>query len=210
VSATTSEAGVAPAMDGAPQVERLTLPAEAGPMVEPADVIVTVGQEDGKDVFTAHIDGIPAAGTDVTADLAVRRLAALLGSFVRGHAYTIGKQVEQIETLRESLALEGTDGLANPEAKPLTFGFAVAIDGLRAGRRLRRSSWPTGSYVAQQPGYPDGVPINANTAKATGLPVGTVCKFGPYLMAFDSIDGDFKPWSPSSSSVLATDWEEVP
>ena len=80
-------------------------------MVEPADVIVTVGQEDGTDVFTAHIEGINASAVDVTSELAVRRLAALLGSFVRGHAYTIGLQTEQIEKLREQLALEGHDSV---------------------------------------------------------------------------------------------------
>jgi hypothetical protein len=62
-------------------------------------------------------------------------------------------------------------------------------------------------WLAYQPGYPEGVAINANTAKATGLPEGTVRKFLPYLMLRTAGEGCFVPWLASQSDVLAEDWE---
>jgi Protein of unknown function (DUF2829) len=61
------------------------------------------------------------------------------------------------------------------------FGWALAM--LRDGRRLSRSGWNArGQFVVLQDGYPDGIAINANTPRATGIPQGTVKKFRPYLM----------------------------
>jgi hypothetical protein len=61
-------------------------------------------------------------------------------------------------------------------------------------------------YLAYQAGYPGGIPINANTATATGLPEGTVCKFLPYIM-MRTVDGSFVPWLASQTDVLSFDWE---
>lgn len=84
--------------------------------------------------------------------------------------------------------------------------FERALQRLRDGDRLTRLAWNApGQYVAYQPGYPDGIPINANTAKATGLPEGTVCVFRPYFM-LRTADGSFVPWAPTVSDVLAGDW----
>ena len=63
-------------------------------------------------------------------------------------------------------------------------------------------------YIVLQPGYPDGIGINANTAEATGIPQGTVCVFRPYLMMFTA-DGEFVPWVASQTDLLASDWETV-
>ena len=59
-----------------------------------------------------------------------------------------------------------------------------------------------------QDGYPDGIAINANTARATGLNEGAVCVFRPYLMLCTA-DGSFVPWAPTASDVLAEDWLTV-
>jgi hypothetical protein len=63
-------------------------------------------------------------------------------------------------------------------------------------------------WVVLQKGYPDGIPINKNTAKAIGEDVGTVHKFLPYLM-FCTAQGDFVPWLASQTDILATDWSMV-
>jgi hypothetical protein len=87
-----------------------------------------------------------------------------------------------------------------------TFGWALSM--LKAGRRVRRRAWDRANedgYVAYLPGYPEGIPINPNTATATGLPVGTTCRFRPYLMRRTAA-GDFVPWSPTVTDVLAEDW----
>lgn len=77
------------------------------------------------------------------------------------------------------------------------------------GRRVRRAGWNgKGMYLAYQKGYPDGIPINANTAEATGIALGTVCRFLPYLMMC-TVTGDFVPWLASQTDILAEDWELV-
>jgi len=95
-----------------------------------------------------------------------------------------------------------------------TFDFSEALRRLRAGnwtgpRKLARQGWNgKGMYVVRQEGYPDGVPINANTARATGVPEGTVIKFLPYLM-MKTADGAFVPWLISQTDALADDWTEL-
>jgi hypothetical protein len=85
--------------------------------------------------------------------------------------------------------------------------FGQAIEALKRGLRVTRAGWNgKGMYLAYQPGYPDGIPINANTSKATGLPEGTVCKFLPYV-TMRTADGSFVPWLCSQTDMLADDWD---
>ena len=87
--------------------------------------------------------------------------------------------------------------------------FSDALRDVKGGAKIAREGWNgKGMWVTYQAGYPDGIPINANTAKATGIPEGTVCKFAPYLM-MRAADGTFVPWVTSQADVLATDWEVV-
>lgn len=88
-------------------------------------------------------------------------------------------------------------------------GFDRALVHCRRGKKVSRDDWnASGQYVVYQRGYPDGIPINANTAMATGIPEGTVCVFRPYLMLCTA-DGSFVPWAPTVSDVLARDWVTV-
>jgi Protein of unknown function (DUF2829) len=92
-------------------------------------------------------------------------------------------------------------------ARAMDFGQALAR--LKTGGRLARAGWNgRGMYVVHQKGYPDGIPINANTAAATGIPQDTVCRFRPYLM-LKALDDEFVPWVASQSDLLAEDWVEV-
>jgi hypothetical protein len=87
--------------------------------------------------------------------------------------------------------------------------FGDAIRALKAGQRVTRAGWNgPGQWLAYQKGYPDGIAINANTAEATGIPQGTVCRFRPYIM-IRTAQGDFVPWLASQSDMLAEDWETV-
>ena len=77
------------------------------------------------------------------------------------------------------------------------------------GLKVRRAGWNgKGMYVVFQRGYPEGIPINENTANATGIAKGTVCKFLPYVMMC-TVDGTFVPWLCSQTDLLATDWEHA-
>lgn len=87
--------------------------------------------------------------------------------------------------------------------------FSFALVGLKDGARMARSGWNgAGMFVVLQAGYPDGIPINANTAEATGIDQGTVCAFRPYLM-MRTVDGSFVPWVASQTDILADDWGTV-
>jgi len=87
------------------------------------------------------------------------------------------------------------------------FGDALRL--LRVGHRLSRAGWNgKGMFIVLQAGYPDGIPINKNTAQATGIEQGTVCRFRPYLMMFTA-DGEFVLWVASQTDLLADDWNTV-
>lgn len=86
------------------------------------------------------------------------------------------------------------------------FDFGEAIRRLKSGKRVARAGW-NGMWIAHQKAYPGGIPINANTAEATGIPQGTVCRFMPYIMA-RTVDGSFVPWTASQTDILAEDWRE--
>lgn len=89
----------------------------------------------------------------------------------------------------------------------LSLGEAIHL--LKGGKRMARAGWNgKGMWLAYQKGYPQGIPINANTAQATGLPEGAVCVFRPYIMMRDA-QGSFVPWLASQTDMLAEDWMEV-
>lgn len=82
-----------------------------------------------------------------------------------------------------------------------------AVEALKQGKRVARAGWNgKGMWLAFQKGYPQGIPINANTAEATGIAPGTVCVFDPYVM-MKTAGGSFVPWLCSQTDLLADDWE---
>jgi hypothetical protein len=87
--------------------------------------------------------------------------------------------------------------------------FGAALAALKDGQRVARESWNgKGMFVAYQPGYPDGIAINAINAAATGIAQGTVCSFRAYLM-MKAADDTFVPWVASQTDLLAEDWAVV-
>lgn len=96
------------------------------------------------------------------------------------------------------------------ETQVAGYGFGWALEQLRAGAKVSRQGWNgKGMWLVYQKAYPDGIPINKNTAEATGIPEGTVCKFLPYIM-MKTADGSFVPWLASQTDVLAYDWSTAP
>lgn len=85
--------------------------------------------------------------------------------------------------------------------------FGWALRELQEGARMCRQGWNgKGMWLVFQKAYPDGIPINKNTAEATGIAEGTVCKFLPYLM-MKTAGGEFVPWLASQTDILADDWD---
>lgn len=87
--------------------------------------------------------------------------------------------------------------------------FSDALIVCKEGSKIARAGWPGPWFVVFQKGYPNGIEINQNTAEATGIKQGTVCKFFPYLMFCDP-KGAFVPWVATQGDLLANDWEIVP
>ncbi|MFE9834093.1 DUF2829 domain-containing protein [Streptomyces sp. NPDC005551] len=87
--------------------------------------------------------------------------------------------------------------------------FAQAFTLLKDGHLVARKNWSGyGMFVVRQQGYPDGIAINGNTAQATKLDEGTVCRFQPYMMIRNR-DGSFVPWTPSQTDLFAEDWQRA-
>ena len=87
--------------------------------------------------------------------------------------------------------------------------FSDALANCKRGLKITRLGWNgPDQFVVLQAGYPDGIAINANTAEATGLPEGTVCKFAPYLLMRNAQDV-FVPWQASQGDLLAEDWQVI-
>lgn len=88
-------------------------------------------------------------------------------------------------------------------------GFEWALQQLRQGKKVTRSGWNgKGMYVVYQKGYPEGIPINQNTAVATGMDVGTVSRFIPYLLLKTvAASPTFVPWVASQTDLLEMDWD---
>lgn len=95
----------------------------------------------------------------------------------------------------------------DPRLKNLSFGAAIEL--AKVGLQVARAGWNgRGMFICYQKGYPEGIPINENTAKATGFPIGTVLRFDPYLLMYTAA-GTFVPWLASQTDMLASDWEVV-
>lgn len=85
--------------------------------------------------------------------------------------------------------------------------FSYALRELIAGRQICREGWNRkGMYITYQKGYPNGIPINKNTAEATGEKEGTVMNFLPYIM-MKTAQGEFVPWLASQTDLLSEDWQ---
>lgn len=108
----------------------------------------------------------------------------------------------------------GYAGITGKKQAPVYRDFDWALRRLKnelydgtGGGPVRRRGWNgKGMAVFLQKGYPEGIPINKNTAEATGRPEGTLMCFDPYLM-IRTADGTLVPWTPSQSDILADDWE---
>jgi len=86
----------------------------------------------------------------------------------------------------------------------LTFG--LALEAVKKGYRIARKGWNgKGMFVVYQKGYPQGIPSNAQTAKAWGINEGDLFRCEPYLQ-IKMTNGSHSMWTPSINDCLAEDW----
>lgn len=85
-------------------------------------------------------------------------------------------------------------------------GFAEALRAVQEGAHISRASWPAGSYVTAQAGYPQGIAVNANMARATWLAEGSTVAFSPYLALVTGEAPEVEPWAPGQRDLFAADW----
>ena len=84
--------------------------------------------------------------------------------------------------------------------------FGKALEALKQGKKLAREGWNgKDMFIVYQKAYPQGIPINMNTAEALGLPMGTIVKFHPYIM-MKTAQGYCVPWLASQADLLDEDW----
>jgi hypothetical protein len=93
---------------------------------------------------------------------------------------------------------------ANRPVDHMTFGHAIEV--AKQGARIARAGWNgKDMFVVYQPGYPEGIPCNANTAAAFGYELGELFKCRPYLQ-MRCADGTHQMWLASQSDILEEDW----
>ncbi len=84
--------------------------------------------------------------------------------------------------------------------------FGEALELAKIGNKIARIGWNgSGMYAVLMPGYPNGVPANAETARIHNIEPGTLVKVRPYW-ALKTAQGDIAAWTPSGSDGLAEDW----
>lgn len=88
--------------------------------------------------------------------------------------------------------------------------YCVALRGAQEeGHRITREGWnASGQWVVYRKGYPEGIPVDTDTARALRVEEGTVCRFLPYML-LRTADGAFVPWTPTQSDQAAMDWRIV-
>ena len=87
-----------------------------------------------------------------------------------------------------------------------TVDFSDALRAVKNGKRIFRLGWNgINMFVVYQKGYPEGIPCNAQTAKAWDLKEGDLFICNPYLQ-IKNTNGSHSMWVPSIGDVLAEDW----
>ncbi len=87
--------------------------------------------------------------------------------------------------------------------------FSEALKCLKEGMIVTNDKWNgKGMYIFMQPGYPEGVPANENTASAMGIEEGTVVKVDPYIM-MSNAEGKLVPWTPSQMDLFSDGWRNT-
>lgn len=84
--------------------------------------------------------------------------------------------------------------------------FGLAVEAVKKGHKIARAGWNgKGMFVVYQKGYPQGIPSNAQTAKAWGISEGDLFRCEPYLQ-IKMVNGSHAMWVPNINDVLAEDW----
>lgn len=86
-----------------------------------------------------------------------------------------------------------------------TFGFDIALDLIKQGKRVGRREWKNARAVF----LVDGSHFMVNRAPLLGIfPEGTEINYRPHIDMIGA-DNSIGTWSPSMVDVLAEDWYEV-
>lgn len=121
--------------------------------------------------------------------------------------------VARWHVLRDQL-VEGPAFDGDVDVAPID--FAGALVAVRLGHHITRTKWiARGKFVMWQAGYPHGIPVNQNTAEATGFEQATMCAIEPYLQLCLGNTGPggmpkFANWTPNMLDILANDWHVMP
>jgi len=108
----------------------------------------------------------------------------------------LDRHISDSERGREGYLVVSIDGLT----------FGLALEAVKKGYRIARKGWNgKGMFVVYQKGYPQGIPANAQTAKAWGINEGDLFRCEPYLQ-IKMTNGSHSMWTPTINDCLAEDW----
>jgi hypothetical protein len=114
--------------------------------------------------------------------------------------------ITEEEFLSDKEFLRNLKVLADKYNKEKNMTFSEALVELKNGKKVLRNGWNgKGMYCFLQEGYPNGIEINSNTSKVTGIPMGTIVNIRPYFMLKDA-QGNLGNWQPNTMDILAEDW----
>lgn len=83
--------------------------------------------------------------------------------------------------------------------------FVELFDSLKEGKKISKTSWEEDTFIVCQPGYPDGIPCNLNTARLMGKNEGDKIIVNPYFQMHKS-DGTISVYNVSTDDLFADDW----
>lgn len=86
--------------------------------------------------------------------------------------------------------------------------FSHALERLKLGSRMTNpETMPATCFIALHRGYPQGIAINREMARAIQVEEKGVRKFRPYIIQRFR-DGSYAPWGPTQTDVLSNLWQQ--
>ena len=124
----------------------------------------------------------------------------------------LAENIKDYDRITVNTVLQALDDLGvklDNDTQKTGLNFGQALDALKKGFKVARSGWNgKGMFIVHQKGYPQGIPCNAQTAKAWGMSEGDLFKCEPYLQMKMATGSHFM-YTPNTLDVLADDWEVV-
>lgn len=93
----------------------------------------------------------------------------------------------------------------------MPFGFGKALDVLRDGDPVRRTSWNPTTFIMMVAAGPPSVPTDTALLRAAPefatVPAGYSAHID--IVNYDGVDLEVRPWTVTQDAIMAEDWDYV-